>query len=128
MVGLVMLFALEQQLGSDRAPRAIARVIQRMLDRVLASANADGLLYNEVNVETLAPIDRGLSDNWGYVYGAVYSYYQVTGDTRYRDAVRHVLASAAEVPQARLGAAADPRCRSDRSTATPTRSRARSIS
>jgi hypothetical protein len=62
-----------------------------MLDRVLASANADGLLYNEVNVETLAPLDRVLSDNWGYVYGAVYSFYLVTGEARYRDAVRHVL-------------------------------------
>lgn len=90
IVGLVMLFALEQQLGSPRA-RSYRPVIQRMLDRVLASANPDGLLYNEVNVETLAPIDRVLSDNWGYVYGAVYSYYLVTGETRYRDAVRHVL-------------------------------------
>jgi hypothetical protein len=90
IVGLVMLFALEHQLGSPRV--AIYRpVIQRMLDRVLASANPDGLLYNEVNVDTLAPLDRGLSDNWGYVYGAVYSYYLVTGEERYRDAVRLVL-------------------------------------
>lgn len=90
IVGVVMLFALEHQLGSPRA-QTYRPVIQRMLDRVLASANPDGLLYNEVDVDTLAPIDRRLSDNWGYVYGAVYSYYQVTGDTRYRDAVRHVL-------------------------------------
>lgn len=90
IVGLVMLFALEHQLGSPRE-LTYRPVIQRMLDRVLASANADGLLYNEVNVDTLEPIDRVLSDNWGYVYGAVYSYYLVTGDTRYRDAVRQVL-------------------------------------
>jgi hypothetical protein len=90
IVGLVMLFALEHQLGSPRAT-AYRPVIQRMLDRVLASANPDGLLYNEVNVDTLEPLDRGLSDNWGYVYGAVYSYYLVTGETRYRDAVQHVL-------------------------------------
>jgi hypothetical protein len=90
IVGLVMLFALEHQLGSPRA-QSYRPVIQRMLDRVLHSANADGLLYNEVNVETLAPLNRGLSDNWGYVYGAVYSYYLVTGETRYRDAVRQVL-------------------------------------
>ena len=63
IVGLVMLFALEHQLGSPRAA-SYRPVIQRMLDRVLASANADGLLYNEVNVDTLEPIDRGLSDNW----------------------------------------------------------------
>lgn len=90
IVGLGMLYALEQQLGSPRAG-TYRPVIQRMLDRVLASANPDGLLYNEVNVDTLEPIDRRLSDNWGYVYGAVYSYYQVTGDVRYRDAVRRVL-------------------------------------
>lgn len=90
IVGLVMLFALEHQLGSPRAA-TYRPVIQRMLDRVLASANPDGLLYNEVNVDTLQPINRNLSDNWGYVYGAVYSYYMVTGETRYRDAVRHVL-------------------------------------
>ncbi len=90
IVGLTMLLALEHQLASPRVA-AYRPVIQRMLDRVLASANPDGLLYNEVNVDTLKPIDRRLSDNWGYVYGAVYSYYQVTGDVRYRDAVRHVL-------------------------------------
>jgi hypothetical protein len=90
IVGLGMLFALEHQLGSPRA-HSYRPVVARMLDRVLASANEDGLLYNEVDVDTLAPIDRRLSDNWGYVYGAVYSYYQVTGDVRYRDAVRRVL-------------------------------------
>jgi hypothetical protein len=92
VVGLTLLFALEQQLGSDRAPRYRAAV-QRMLDRILQSAAPDGMLYNEVNAETLAPIDTRLSDNWGYVYGAVYTYYQVTGDTKYRDAVRRVLTS-----------------------------------
>ena len=90
VVGLVLLFGLEHQLGSPRE-KGYQPVIQRMLDRVLASANPDGLLYNEVDVDTLAPLNRGLSDNWGYVYGAVYSYYMVTGETRYRDAVGRVL-------------------------------------
>jgi hypothetical protein len=62
-----------------------------MLDRIVASANPDGMLYNEVDAETLAPLNRGLSDNWGYVYAAVYAYYQSGGDVRYRDAVRRVL-------------------------------------
>jgi hypothetical protein len=90
IVGLTMLFALEHELASPRAA-SYRPVIQRMLDRVLASANPDGLLYNEVNVDTLEAVDRRLSDNWGYVYGAVYSYYQVTGEARYRDAVQRVL-------------------------------------
>jgi hypothetical protein len=92
VVGLTLLFALEHQLGSDREPKYRAAV-QRMLDRILQSAAPDGMLYNEVDASTLAPIDTRLSDNWGYVYGAVYTYSQVTGDTKYRDAVRRVLAS-----------------------------------
>jgi hypothetical protein len=62
-----------------------------MLDRVLESANPDGLLYNEVDAATLRPVNTGLSDNWGYVYGAVYTYYQRTGEAKYRDAVIRVL-------------------------------------
>jgi hypothetical protein len=90
VVGLSMLLALEGQLGSARADE-YRPAVQRMLDRILASANADGMLFNEVDADTLAPLDSGLSDNWGYVYGAVYSFYQCTGETKYRDAVRRVL-------------------------------------
>ena len=90
IVGLLMLFALEHQLGSPRA-QSYRPTIERMLDRVLKSANPDGLLYNEVSVDTLAPLNTGLSDNWGYVYGAMYTYYMVTGEARYRDAVVQVL-------------------------------------
>ena len=92
IVGLTMLLALEHERNGPREERYRAAV-GRMLDRVLASANPDGLLYNEVDVDTLAPLDERLSDNWGYVYGAVYAYYQVTGDASYRDAVRRVLAN-----------------------------------
>lgn len=90
IVGLTLLFALESDLQSPRAER-YAPAVRTMLDRVLASATPDGMLYNRVDARTLAPLDRGLSDNWGYVYGAVYTFYQVTGETSYRDAVRRVL-------------------------------------
>ncbi len=90
VVGLTLLYALEQAREGDRAPRYRAAV-QRMLDRILESANADGMLYNEIDATTLAAVDSGLSDNWGYVYGAVYSFYQTTGMPAYRDAVRRVL-------------------------------------
>ncbi len=92
VVGLTLLYALEADLQSERAAR-YAPVVRRMLDRVLASANPDGMLFNQVDARTLAPIDDRLSDNWGYVYGAVYTFYQVTGETTYRDAVRRVLAN-----------------------------------
>jgi hypothetical protein len=90
VVGLTLLYAIEHQLRSEYEPR-YQPAVKRMLDRILQTANADGMLYNEVDAETLAPLDKRLSDNWGYVYGAVYTYYQVTGDTKYRDAVRRVL-------------------------------------
>ena len=90
IVGLTLLYALESDLQSERATR-YGPVVRTMLDRVLASANADGMLFNQVDARTLEPRDRGLSDNWGYVYGAVYTFYQVTGEAKYRDAVRRVL-------------------------------------
>jgi hypothetical protein len=92
IVGLTLQYALETELGGDRAKKW-QPALERMLDRVLSSANLDGLLYNTVDAETLKPLDEKLSDNWGYVYGAVYTYYQVTGKTKYRDAVRRVLAN-----------------------------------
>jgi hypothetical protein len=90
IVGLVLQYALESQLGSPLVAKYRA-VIGQMLDRVLASANEDGLLYNTIDTATLKAVDSRLSDNWGYVYGAVYTFYQITGETRYRDAVRRVL-------------------------------------
>jgi hypothetical protein len=62
-----------------------------MLNRILESGQPDGLLYNEVEAATLQPVNKGLSDNWGYVYASIYAFYQVTGDVKYRDAVRKVL-------------------------------------
>jgi hypothetical protein len=90
VVGLVLLFALENYWETPRAAR-YRPAIAGMLDRILASATPDGMLYNEVDSATLAPVNKGLSDNWGYVYGAVYAFYQCTGETKYREAVRKVL-------------------------------------
>jgi hypothetical protein len=90
VVGLVQLYALENYRETPRAERYRV-AIERMLDRILASATPDGMLYNEVDSATLTPVDKRLSDNWGYVYGAVYCFYQCTGETKYRDAVRKVL-------------------------------------
>lgn len=92
VVGLSLQYALEKHLGTPRAGK-YGPVIGKMLDRIIQSANPDGLLYNEVDAATLEPVNRGLSDNWGYVYGAVYSYYMCTGETKYRDAVRRVLSN-----------------------------------
>jgi hypothetical protein len=90
VVGLVLLEALEQEQGGARGT-SYREPLERMLDRVLASANPDGLLYDEIRASDLLPLQERLSDNWGYVYGAVYTQYMVTGEERYRDAVLRVL-------------------------------------
>ena len=90
VVGLQLLHALESERGGERGS-SYREPLARMLDRILASANPDGLLYDEIRASDLAPLSQGLSDNWGYVYGAVYTHYMLTGDERYREAVRRVL-------------------------------------
>jgi len=90
VVGLELLLALESEQGGERA-QSFRAPLARMLDRILASANPDGLLYDEIRPSDLAALSERLSDNWGYVYGAVYTHYMVTGEERYREAVRRVL-------------------------------------
>ena len=90
VVGLVLLYALENYWQTPRAAK-YRPAIARMLDRILESANPDGMFYNEVEAATLKPLDTRLSDNWGYVYGAVYAFYQCGGGEKYAEAVRHVL-------------------------------------
>ena len=90
VVGVVLQYANEQRWKTPRAEKW-RPVIAKMLDRILESANADGMLYNEVDAATLKPFGPGLSDNWGYIYGAVYTFYQATGEAKYRDAVLKVL-------------------------------------
>ena len=90
IVGLVLQFANEHRSKSPRAAKW-QPILAQMLDRVLESANPDGMLYDEVDTATLKPFSTTLSDNWGYVYGAVYTFYQCTGERRYRDAVVKVL-------------------------------------
>lgn len=92
VVGLQLLHALEAEQGGERGA-SYREPLARMLDRVLASANPDGLLHDEIRASDLEPLSQHLSDNWGYVYGAVYTHYMVTGEERYRDAVRRVLRS-----------------------------------
>jgi hypothetical protein len=90
VVGLALLHALESDRGGERAA-SYREPLARMLDRILASANPDGMLPNEFRPSDVATLDPRLSDNWGYVYGAVYTAFMTTGETRYRDAVRRVL-------------------------------------
>lgn len=92
VVGLALLFALERDREGERFVQ-YRPVLARMLDRILESANPDGMLYNVIDAKTLQPEDKRLSDNWGYVYGAAYTFFQSTGDEKYRQAVRRVLSN-----------------------------------
>jgi hypothetical protein len=127
IVGLVLQFALEQRDATERF-RKWRPGIAKMLDRVLESANSDGMLYNEVDAATLKPLNHGLSDNWGYVYGAVYSFYQCTGVARYRDAVRRFWRICRNIAITCGKASPRRRCHTVLLTAMPTLSRARFIS
>lgn len=88
IVGLVTQFALEHQLGSPRAARA---PFSPACSIACLPLLWDGMLYNTIDTETLRPLDERLSDNWGYLYGAMYTFYQVTGEGKYREAVVRVL-------------------------------------
>ncbi len=90
VVGLTLLYAVERYNETPRAAK-YRPVVAGMLDRILESANPDGMLYNQIDAATLKPLNADLSDNWGYVYGAVYAFYQATGETKYRDAVVRML-------------------------------------
>ncbi|HLG13420.1 MAG TPA: hypothetical protein VJH03_02700 [Blastocatellia bacterium] len=86
IVGLALLFAIEQYHQTERA-RRYRPVLANMFDRILESANADGMFHNIIDTRTLKPRRVALVDNWGYIYGAAYAFYQSTGETKYRDAV-----------------------------------------
>ena len=90
IVGLTLLYALEAEEQTPYA-RRYEPAIRKMLDQVLASANPDGFLYESIDVDSLRPVRDTLSDNWGYVYGAVYAFFQSTGDPSYREATLKVL-------------------------------------
>jgi hypothetical protein len=66
-----------------------------MVERVLASANRDGLLYNQIDAATLRPAPGAragrLADSWGYVYAAIYNVGCAIGDPHLVAATRRVL-------------------------------------
>lgn len=60
----------------------------KLLDRVLEiGRNEDGIFYNAINPKTGEVVDKGIVDNWGYVFDAYYSVWLVDKKEEYRDAV-----------------------------------------
>ncbi|HSB12818.1 MAG TPA: hypothetical protein VLE22_00075 [Bryobacteraceae bacterium] len=95
IVGLVLLQALETELGGSRA-KSYRPVLRKTFDRVLESANPDGFIYRQIRTADLQPVDAALTDCWGYVYASMYAYYQTTGEQKYREAVLRVLKNLAK--------------------------------
>ena len=104
VVGLTLLHALETR-PRGPAGRRLARphLPDAGPDPGLREPGRDPL-RRDPRVRPHAHRQTSLSDNWGYVYGAVYTHYMVTGEARYREAVLRVLRRPAQVPRLRLGA------------------------
>ena len=63
--------------------------LYRLLDRILLyGRNADGLFYNAINLQTQAPVDERIADNWGYILNAYYTAWMVDQKEEYIQAVR----------------------------------------
>jgi len=65
-----------------------------MVDRLLEiGRNPDGLWVNLIRPKTGEVLDPSTPDTWGYGLTAVYQAYLLTGEERYREAVRKALTS-----------------------------------
>ena len=62
IVGLVLVYAMEK-LENSKQRQKYEKPVRKMIDRVLESANEDGLLYNVIDPKTLKPIDSKLAYN-----------------------------------------------------------------
>lgn len=89
--GLALLFAVESELGSERAD-SYKEPLKTALDIILENGrNEDGLFYSQIDEKTALPATDQLTDTWGYVYTAFMAYYKVEGEKKYRRAVEQVL-------------------------------------
>ncbi|MBW7998249.1 MAG: hypothetical protein FVQ81_17100 [Candidatus Glassbacteria bacterium] len=89
--GLSLLYAIEKELGSERAEKYFPPV-DRMLKRAVEiGVDSMGLFVNEVDAAT-GEVTRGnISDCWGYDYYAWVTMAMVTGDRSYLQPVRKAL-------------------------------------
>ena len=101
--GLSELFLVESHLRTERAER-YRKPMQEMLDRVLeVGANPDGQLYWTIDPASGKVLRNQLSDCWGYVYDAFYTYDLATGEGRYRPALERVLRSLPKYTEYKYG-------------------------
>jgi len=66
--------------------------LRAVLDFILRhGVNEDGMMYVSINTRTGEPVDKQISDGWGYVYDAFLTVAAVDDEPRYHDAVAHAL-------------------------------------
>ena len=91
IVGLAELVMLEHVYDQEKAGVYVP-AMRRMLDKLLAIAvNEDGLWYQQIQPGSGKILDRRTPDTWGYALDAVYTFYLITGEEKYRDAVARAL-------------------------------------
>jgi len=103
IAGLVLAWLVERERDPARAAAIYEGPVRTMVDRILASASRDGLLYNQIDAATLRPAAGAragrFADSWGYVYGAIYNVGCALGDDRLVAATRRVLSRLAHKPE-----------------------------
>lgn len=91
ILGLSELVMLEHAYDPAKAEQYVPPM-RRMLDQLLEHAvNEDGLWYRTITPSTCQVINKATPDTWGYALDAVYTFYLVTGEEKYRDAVHRAL-------------------------------------
>ena len=96
--GLSELFLTLHRLEHDKV-EDYRSPLYRLLDRILVyGRNADGLFYNAINLQTQAPVDDRIADNWGYILNAYYTAWMVDQKRNiFKRCVNHLKRSTANI-------------------------------
>lgn len=91
--GLGELFVAVSHADPQRAAQ-YREPFQRLLDTLLAHArNPDGLWVGQIQPSTLTVLQESPPDTWGYALNPVYTFYLLTGEEKYREAVAQALSN-----------------------------------
>ncbi len=91
LFGLSELMMLEHVYDKAKAKQYLP-AMRRMLDTLLKVAvNEDGLWVHSIQPSTGKVLKPNTPDTWGYALDAYYTFYLITGEERYRQAVHRAL-------------------------------------
>ena len=107
ILGLALLYGLfhheKPELAAQYRP-----TFERMLDLLAQfGRNGDGFFYNAIDTVTGKPIDKGLSDSWGYILCAYLVHYQCHGQEQYLEPVTTALGNLDKVSAVQWDVGAD---------------------